>query len=157
MKVFTAPEKIDWKNNLDDIHIFLAGSIEMGKAEEWQDRVINEFRDNPTITFFNPRRKEWDSSWEQTLENPKFVEQLEWEYNQLHKTDWIFMYFSPETKSPISLLELGLFAHDNISVVCPKGFWRKGNVDFICWKHNISEFETIEAAIAWLKEYVIDV
>lgn len=41
--------------------IFLAGSIEMGKAENWQKRIVDELSDKG-YTFFNPRRDDWDSS-----------------------------------------------------------------------------------------------
>lgn len=55
------------------------------------------------------------------------------------------MYFSPNTKSPISLLELGLFARSGkVRVVCPEGFWRKGNVDIVCQYYNIPLYENFE-------------
>lgn len=51
------------------------------------------------------------------------------------------MYFDPSTKSPISLLELGILtANPNkLLVCCPEGFWRKGNVDVVCRKYNIHQ------------------
>ena len=54
------------------------------------------------------------------------------------------MYFDPETKSPISLLELGLFANSGkIHVICPEGFWRKGNVDIVCDEYNIPMYKDL--------------
>jgi len=68
--------------------------------------------------------------------------------------DKILMYFDPKTKSPISLLELGLFANSNkLIVVCPKGFWRKGNVDIVCRRYEIEQAETIENAIQKLIKF----
>jgi hypothetical protein len=62
------------------------------------------------------------------------------------------MYFSPETKSPISLLELGLHAEsDRMIVCCPPGFWRKGNVDIVCTRYNIPLFNDMESAINGLR------
>jgi hypothetical protein len=62
------------------------------------------------------------------------------------------MYFSPETKSPISLLELGLHAESSRMVVCcPPGFWRKGNVDIVCTRYNIPLFNDMESAINGLR------
>ena len=59
--------------------------------------------------------------------------QVEWELEGLELCDIIIMYFDSNTKSPISLLELGLFAHKKKMIVfCPNGFWRKGNVDVVC-------------------------
>jgi hypothetical protein len=58
------------------------------------------------------------------------------------------MYFSPETKSPISLLELGLYANSGKLVVyCPEGFWRKGNVDIVCEKYFIPNFDNWDKLI----------
>lgn len=36
--------------------VFLAGSIEMGKAEMWQDRLATTVADMEDIVLFNPRR-----------------------------------------------------------------------------------------------------
>lgn len=36
--------------------VFLAGSIEMGKAEPWQDQIGEAFEGNENVVFFNPRR-----------------------------------------------------------------------------------------------------
>jgi hypothetical protein len=132
-----------------DASIFLAGSIEMGVAEDWQTAMIRRMEDEycgdmPTkdIVVYNPRRDDWDSSWEQKLENPKFNEQVNWELDHLAKADVIAMFFQEGTKSPISLLELGLFAHRSTGMVvyCPEGFWRKGNVDIVCQRHGVPVF-----------------
>ena len=39
------------------VKIFLAGSIEMGNSENWQEKVIKKFTDF-SVTFYNPRRDE---------------------------------------------------------------------------------------------------
>jgi hypothetical protein len=127
--------------------IFLAGSIEMGVAEDWQSRVEELFSSHKSAVLFNPRRAEWDSSWTQDIENPQFYQQVNWELNALEKSDLIFMYFAPGTKSPISLLELGLFAHtDKMIVCCPEGFWRKGNVDIVCDRYGIPVYSDFNRA-----------
>jgi hypothetical protein len=109
--------------------VFLAGSIEQDKAEPWQDFIIQKLG-NKNITIFNPRRKEWDNTWKEDITNPIFYEQVNWELEALEKAALIAMYFDPKTKSPVSLLELGLFAKSGKLVVCcPTGYWKKGNVD----------------------------
>jgi hypothetical protein len=134
--------------------IFLAGSIEMGKAEDWQVRIENEFS-NDEVTIFNPRRDDWDSSWEQKATNPQFNYQVNWEMNRLEESDVIFLYFSPDTKSPISLLELGLHAaYSDMIVCCPDKFWRKGNVEIVCHRYGIPLHNTIEDGIAALKSRI---
>lgn len=124
----------------------------MGVAEDWQQRVINKLA-NEDIAILNPRRPDWDSSWEQTIDNPQFREQVEWELDSLAYASIVLMYFDPSTKSPISLLELGLHAKDDkLVVVCPKGFWRKGNVDILCARYNITQFDTIDEALVYIKD-----
>ena len=150
LKIIRAPNRL----TVIGVTIFLAGSIEMGKAENWQERIEKEFEDiSFDATLLNPRRLDWDSSWEQSINNQNFVDQVEWELNALEKSDIIFMYFDPNTKSPISLLELGLFARSNKLVVCcPDGFWRKGNVDIVCKKYKIrSLYPNFDTAVSILK------
>lgn len=136
------------------ISIFLAGSIEMGAAEDWQEKVVTALKDHD-VNVFNPRRDDWDSTWEQKISNPQFYEQVSWELDALDRSDIIFMYFSPETKSPISLLELGLYlSTGNMIVCCPEGFWRKGNVDIVCEKYGVAVHRNINAAIEALKDSI---
>ncbi len=124
--------------------IFLAGSIEMGKAVDWQKEVEEKF-EYEGITLFNPRRDDWDSSWVQSKDNPQFREQVEWELDALEYCDTIFMYLAPGTISPISLLELGLHAKSKkLIVCCPEGFHRKGNVDIVCEKYNVPQIDSID-------------
>lgn len=137
--------------NDDRKSVFLAGSIEMGKAEPWQERIVRELEDTD-IVFYNPRRDDWDSSWEQTIENEQFNQQVTWELVHLEKADVIALYFDPATQSPITLLELGLFAKtDKMIVCCPEGFWRKGNVDIVCDMYGVKQVETIENLIITIK------
>ena len=64
--------------------VFLAGSIEMGKAENWQDKV-ERLLANEDIIIYNPRRDDWNSSWVQSKDNPQFREQVEWELDYAEK------------------------------------------------------------------------
>ncbi len=124
--------------------IFLAGSIEMGVAEKWQDRVVASLHEFEG-TVLNPRRDDWDSSWEQSIENPQFREQVEWELEAQNKADMVLMYFLPGTKSPITLLELGILTSRpaRLFVCCPEGFWRKGNVDVVCDQYGIRQVKVL--------------
>lgn len=132
--------------------VFLGGSIEMGNAEKWQEKIVNEFKDSD-ITFLNPRRDDWDWSWEQSINNPKFYEQVTWEQEALHYADTIIINFDPNTKSPISLLELGLFAASGkLIVCCPEPFWRKGNVDIICKRYNIPLVVSYNDLVSYIRD-----
>jgi Nucleoside 2-deoxyribosyltransferase like len=132
--------------------IFLAGSIEMGRADNWQERVARELSDIPNLIVLNPRRDDWDDSWVQSINDPQFREQVEWEIAALEMADVIIMYFAPDTKAPVTLLELGLFARSGkLIVCCPDGFWRKGNVDVVCNRFSVPIVEDLEDAIRRLK------
>ena len=134
--------------------IFLGGSIEMGIAVNWQEKIEKELKDS-NVVILNPRRSNWDSTWEQTVDNFNFREQVDWELTALDYCDIIIMYFDPNTKSPISLLELGLYAASKkLIVCCPEGFYRKGNVDIVCNKYNISTVESLEEVISNIKQYL---
>lgn len=131
--------------------IFLAGSIEMGAAAEWQSEFMQELETKITnddrYCFYNPRRASWDSSWDQNFEAPQFNQQVNWELNNLEKATHILMYFDPNTKSIISMLELGLFARSNkLIVVCPEGYCKKGNVDIVCDRYKILQLDSLETA-----------
>jgi hypothetical protein len=134
--------------------VFLAGSIEQGKCEDWQKRVEDELADYE-VTIFNPRRDSWDASLGQRMSNPVFRQQVNWEMDRLDEAKLILMYFSPETKSPISLLELGLHAKDEkLIVICPDGFWRKGNVEIVCYREGIPLFNELSDALTYITDLI---
>lgn len=117
----------------------------MGKADNWQVKVEQHFKDRNGIVLFNPRRDDWDSSWEQSINNAQFYTQVRWELDHLEKADDIIMHFEPNTMSPISLLEFGLYADSGkLLVSCPNGFWRKGNVEIVCEQYGIMCYNSIE-------------
>ena len=130
--------------------VFLAGSIEMGRAEDWQAYITERLTG---FLIYNPRRDDWNPDWEQRIDNPPFKEQVEWELDALDKADAIIMYLSPGTYSPISLLELGLHATSGkLAVICPEGFWRKGNVDIVCERFQITQLKNLDEAVDWLQK-----
>ena len=150
MKTFKPPYS---HSQIDGFCIFLAGSIEMGKAVEWQDKV-SESLEEYSGNILNPRRSEWDSSWEQSIDNPNFKEQVTWELDGLDRSQIIFFYLDPNTKSPISLLEIGKYiASDKKLIICvPKGFWRRGNIEVLCDRYNIDLCSNKQELIYKLKK-----
>jgi hypothetical protein len=117
--------------------LFLAGSIEMDRAERWQDHVVAALAGSD-VTILNPRRDAWDASWRCEIDEPQFREQVEWELEALEAADVVLVYFAPDTRAPIALLELGLHARAGKAIVCcPAGFWRKGNVDVVCARYGV--------------------
>lgn len=131
------------------ITVFLAGSIEMGAAKNWQQKTEERLKYYP-VTIFNPRIDLWDTSWKQRETNPEFNHQVNWELNHLEQADIIFMYLSHNTKSPISLLELGLFSDRKIIVCCPVEFYRRGNVEIVCARKRIPLYSNLDEALGAL-------
>lgn len=142
-------------------YIFLAGSISANAdmsnlAEDWQSETT-QFFNELDWGVFNPRRDDWDSTWKQNFDNPQFFQQVSWELNALDVADFILLYLVPETLSPISLYEFGRYSTSGrIAVVCPEGFWRKGNIEIACHKDNIPLFNTLDEFKEFFKTYKKD-
>ena len=133
--------------------IFFAGSIEMGKAEHWQKLLAEDIdHRNKALYVMDPRRDDWDSSWVQNINNTQFYNQVTWELENIEEADLVVFYFDKDTKSPITLLELGLVAgrKQKAIVFCPDGFWRKGNVDIVCERYGIPMAKHYEALVSYI-------
>ena len=141
--IFTPPMNIAQRNR-ELKTIFLAGTIDMGNSRNWQRDYAERLSRNK-YNVLNPRRDDWDSTWEQTYENPHFYQQVNWELNAIDQSDIILFYIEPDSKSPITLLELGLVANSGktIFVYCPKEFYRSGNVEIVCDRYNIPLYDCL--------------
>ncbi|SDG49635.1 Nucleoside 2-deoxyribosyltransferase like [Pedobacter terrae] len=145
-----------------DVSVFLAGTIDMGHSVDWQQTFINQANKEETlddVVVFNPRRKSWDHNWTQSIENIWFSEQVNWELDAMESADVILLFLEANSKSPISMMELGLFADSGkLMVCCEEGFWRKGNIDIVCKRKEIHQYRTFDelsaAVIAKLKDLV---
>lgn len=132
--------------------VFLAGSIDMGRAEGWQSEAEAALADLPVV-ILNPRRDEWDASWEQDISNPHFREQVEWELDGLELAAVVAVYFAPASQAPISLLELGLTARTGkVVACCPPGYWRRGNVQVVCARYGVPLVDTLAGLVAAVRE-----
>lgn len=61
----------------------------------------------------------------------------------MEKADLIVMNILADSKSPISLMEIGLFARTNkLIVFCPKTFYRYDNVRVVCQRFGIPLYNT---------------
>lgn len=141
---------------VDKPSVFLAGSIEMGVAKNWQKELASALERLP-VMIFNPRRDDWNKDWKQDISNPPFKDQVLWEMEYLDRVDVIALFFQPGTMSPISLLELGLLVKEKkLIVCCPEGFWRRGNVQVICERFKIPLVENIEELAEQVKGRLVD-
>lgn len=124
----------------------------MGDAYDWQTDVEKSLQDIDAV-ILNPRREDWDKNWEQSIKNPKFREQVEWELKGLETATILAMYFAPATRAPVTLLELGLHARSgNLLVACPDGYWRKGNVEIICNRFGIPLLANLAELVACVRQ-----
>ncbi len=143
------------------IHIFLAGTIDMGESVDWQADVIKKLEERDMdVVIFNPRRPAWDSSWEQDISNENFREQVEWELNHIDSVDYVIVNFLPGSQSPVTLMELGYllgWESAKLFVCCPEGFWRRGNVQIMCKREDIEVYNDMDSLmkdlIGYLEEY----
>ena len=135
----------------DQPTIFLAGSIENGAADDWQSELIEDVQTN--ILFLNPRREDWDPKAGTSV----LTEQITWELNALEIADAIFMYLQPGTLSPISLLELGLYAKSRKLVVCTTpDFWRYENVRLTCTRYGVPLYGDFQEALTRVQHMARD-
>lgn len=113
----------------DSKTVFLAGTIDNGDSFNWQEDIINRCKDLD-VTFYNPRKKQWTDN--------QLEYQIKWEQEYLDNSDIIIMCLLDDSKSPISLLELGLYAQSGrLIVFCNPEFYRYTNVKLTCQKYNI--------------------
>ena len=128
---------------------FLAGSIEMGRAELWQPRVAQRLLD-AGVSVFDPRRDNWDPSWEQDpAPGTPFEAQVSWELEHLERADAILFRFCAGTASVVSMLELGLWMRGDKPVIlwADPGYMRRGNIVVTAKRYGLSVAETEEDAV----------
>ena len=157
MKEITPVEEKTLKNNIKydkKSSIFLAGTIDNGESFNWQSALVNSLNskyDLPNVKIYNPRRENWpiDSDYKEVHY------QIKWEQEHLDKADIIIMVFADNSKSPITLLELGLYATSNkLYVFCTDKFYRFDNVKLTCEKYNIPLIES--TSINDISNYIIN-
>lgn len=133
--------------------VFLAGSIEMGTASDWRGELKEMLLDTDVL-LLNPWRDDWDDSWEQSIKDQNFREQVEWELDGIDKADLVAIHFDSDTSAPITLLELGICTSLLIKCVvhCPDGFWRKGNVDIVCERFKIDQVGSLRELADYIRK-----
>ena len=127
--------------------IFLAGTIDMGNSRDWQKEIYERFvgMDGRYI-LFNPRQENWDASRPGEMDY-----QVRWELDHLEEADMIIMYILGSSKSPISLLEMGIHAKGGkMSVICEKDFYRYDNVRITCDCYGVPLYENLDSFLETL-------
>ncbi|KAF2629714.1 hypothetical protein BU25DRAFT_388940 [Macroventuria anomochaeta] len=130
--------------------VILYGSIEPStpSSPDWQTHLSTSLSDLP-ITIINPVCEAWDSTWVEDISDVRFKEQAEWEMDHAKVADVIAFYFKPGTLTPVSLLELGMYAAmyegmGKVAVCAPQGFYKRGNVQIVCGRFGVELVGTLE-------------
>lgn len=127
--------------------IFLAGTIDMGNSVDWQSQLKEYFsgKDGRYI-LFNPRRGSWNGGADGEMEY-----QVNWELEHLEQSDIIIMNILGSSKSPITLLEMGLHARSGkLYVACEPSFYRYDNVRITCDYYGVPLFDSLEDMLSEL-------
>lgn len=157
--IYTPPLKSDDMEYNEDgkvsFNIFLGGTIDNGESADWQQELISAVSGielTRPVHIYNPRREDWPSS-----DNHREIDiQINWELDHLEKADLIVMNILADSKSPISLMEIGLFARTNkLIVFCPKTFYRYDNVRVVCQRFGIPLYNTNN--IPYMTQKVCDI
>ena len=136
--IIITPEEVMNKeaNKIGAKSVFLAGTIDNGNSLNWQDKTIIELINLGVkdLEVYNPRREHWNPN--PSKEDMEY--QIKWEQDHLDKANIIAMVLLDDSKSPISLLEIGLYAKTGkLIVFCTPNFYRWDNVRLTCKKYHI--------------------
>ena len=126
---------------------------DMGSSRDWQAEAFEYFSSLPgKYILFNPRQGNWDSSKPGEMDY-----QVNWELEHLEQADIIIMYIIGTSKSPITLLEMGLFARSGkLYVACEPDFYRHDNVRITCARYGVPLYDTIEEMLEEVRENVLE-
>lgn len=135
--IIKAPNKINIYPN--EKIVFLAGSIDMDKVIKWQDEISLFIKNRRQCTILNPRRDDWDNTWQQSYDDIRFNQQVTWEQTGIRLADLVVFVFDANDKAPITLMELGLAVGlgKKCIVWCPEDYWKYGNVEMLCHLNGI--------------------
>jgi hypothetical protein len=148
MEIFTPPEKWDkhecsiFGGKNCPVKLFLAGTIDNGDSVDWQQELIDTISGielKRPVAIYNPRRDNFPpAEYHQEIDK-----QINWELYHLERADLIVMNILPKSKSPISLMEIGLFAKEHkLMVFCNENFYRFDNVRVVCERYDVPLYTT---------------
>lgn len=144
MQTIKPNQKITQKEGM---HIFLAGSVQTSGEQPWRDQLINALT-NESVTLFDPRTTSYGAG----ASSDEFKTHVNWELEALEESDLVVMYLDAASQSPISLIELGLYAQsEKLIVCCADGFWKKGNVEIVCERYGVHQVAKLEDLITEIK------
>lgn len=103
---------------------------------------------NLPLTLYNPRRDAWDPTITPSAKTAAFRTQVEWELDALKKATVIAFFFDHATMSPVTMCELGLWAHSGkVVACCDRRFWKSGNVELVCEGYGVPLVHTFSELV----------
>lgn len=127
-------------------YCFLAGSIDMSEVENWRETVVGKL--NGYTNFFDPTHLNHD-----TLNDTEMREHIRWELDALQLSDLVLLNLLPNYKSPVSLIELGVYVQSGkLVVVCPLRFYQRRYIEELCARYNTLIFSDLSRAIEYIKD-----
>ena len=135
----------------DDSHftkLFLACTIDMGNSIDLQAATVEKLRGmNGSYLVWNPRRSGGFNSSAEEIEY-----QIKWELDRLEKCDVIIMNILGTSKSPITLLEMGIHIRSGkLYVACEPDFYRHDNVRITCGHYGVPLCNSLDELFEELK------
>lgn len=122
----------------DKPYIFLAGSMDLDMVLPWRQEFINSFFE--TYNFLDPTNRLHGS-----LTNAQMKSHIIWELEALELADIVVLNLLPKAKSPISLVELGLYAKSRkLVVICPEDFYQNHYVKTLCEYYKVPLYRSLD-------------
>ena len=142
--IFTSKDILPLKEK-NKSYYFLAGSMDFNSGDSWREKVVNELKES--VCIFDPTRIEHND-----FSDAQMKEHIEWELDALALSDRILLNLLPSSKSPISLVELGLYVESaKLIVVCPESFYQRRYIETICNKYDTVLFDNLDEGIEYIK------
>lgn len=143
--VYTSTIDLPSKDKMQNGSIFLAGSIDVHLSGNWRKYVSRRIRGR---VIFDPTHNNHNA-----LSNLEMKNHIAWELKALALSDTVLLNLLPNSESPISLVELGLYVKSNkLIVICPTEFYKSRYVIQLCETYNTPIFETIDIGINYYLE-----
>jgi len=143
--MFTSKINLDTLQKGERIFIFLAGSIDYS-INNWRNQLSEKFSDQ--YHFLDPTHHNLSC-----LSNEELKKHIQWELDGLSIADLIILNLLPNSQSPISLVEMGLYVKSGkLIVICPKEFYKSRYVYTLCEKYNAPVFNEIKQVEVYLEK-----
>lgn len=128
--------------------VFLAGVL-----GDWREEVVRDLQDLDVV-IFDPVRKDWDSTWVESVDDVRFVEQTLWEFWRQAEAGLVLFYFgSAEADGVVTMMEFGLWAGTGRAVVLESPDFRKwGYIRVICGELGVK----IVRSVKEFRQFVVE-